>query len=59
MKKQGVNPEEMPQHLKKLMRQNTELKSKLISEDYLENLMKENRQMKKEIHNLQVRLEQT
>jgi cell division protein FtsB len=56
MKKLGINPEEMPQNIKKILQENTNLKSKIVSQDELDNLMKENRQMKKEIHNLQVKL---
>ena len=59
MKKLGINPEEMPQNIKKILQENTNLKSKIVSQDELDNLMKENRQMKKEIHNLQVKLQQT
>ena len=59
MKKQGINPELLPDRIKELMKENEYLKNEYISKDSLQDLMKDNKNMKREIHNLQVKLEQS
>ena len=57
MKKKGVNPELLPDQIKQLTKENAYLKNQYISKKSLEDIMKDNKNMKKEIHNLQVQLQ--